>query len=84
MIDRIEGKAQGNEHAFGVSPAYEEINWESLSFTPEQFAAVSDIDRDAWLKELELHAALFEQLSYNLPQALRDTKVRIEKRLAAA
>ncbi len=83
MIDRIEGKAQGNEHAFGVSPAYEEINWQGLNFTPEQFATVSDIDRDAWLKELELHAALFEQLSYNLPQALRDTKARIEQRLAA-
>ena len=83
MIDRIEGKAQGNEHAFGVSPAYEEINWQGLNFTPEQFADVSDIDRDAWLKELELHAALFEQLSYKLPQALRDTKARIEKRLAA-
>ncbi len=84
MIDRIEGKAQGNEHAFGVSPTFEEINWQGLNFTPEQFATVSDIDRDAWLKELELHAALFEQLSYNLPQALRDTKARIEQRLAAA
>ncbi len=83
MIDRIEGKAQGKEHAFGVSPTFDEINWQGLSFTPEQFAAVSDIDRDAWLKELELHAALFEQLSYNLPQALRDTKARIEQRLAA-
>ena len=84
MIDRIEGKAQGNEHAFGVSPTFDEINWQGLNFTPEQFATVSDIDRDAWLKELELHAALFEQLSYNLPQALRDTKARIEQRLAAA
>jgi phosphoenolpyruvate carboxykinase (GTP) len=83
MIDRIEGTAQGNEHAFGVSPAFDEVNWQGLSFTPEQFATVSDIDRDAWLKELELHAALFEQLSHNLPQALRDTKARIEQRLAA-
>ena len=84
MIDRIEGKAQGKEHAFGVSPTFDEINWEGLSFTAEQFDAVSDIDRAAWLKELELHAALFEQLSYNLPQVLRDTKARMEQRLAAA
>ncbi len=84
MIDRIEGQVKGNEHAFGVSPAFDEISWQGLSFTPEQFNTVSDIDRDAWLKELELHAALFEQLSYNLPQALRDTKARIEQRLAAA
>ena len=83
MIDRIEGQAQGNEHAFGVSPTFDEINWQGLSFTTEQFKAVSDIDRAAWLKELELHAALFEQLSYKLPQALRDTKARIEQRLAA-
>jgi phosphoenolpyruvate carboxykinase (GTP) len=34
MIDRIEGKAQGTEHVFGVSPTYEELNWTGLNFTP--------------------------------------------------
>ncbi len=83
MIDRIEGKAAGNEHVFGVSPAYEELNWTGLNFSVEQFKTVTSIDKAAWLKEMELHAELFKQLEYHLPKELEDTKAAIEKRLAA-
>ena len=41
MVDRIEGKAQGQENAFGVSPAYEELNWTGLDFSAR---AVQDRD----------------------------------------
>jgi phosphoenolpyruvate carboxykinase (GTP) len=83
MIDRIEGRASGTEHVFGVSPSYEELNWTGLDFTAEQFDKVTSIDKAAWQKELELHAELFQQLEYHLPQELKDTKAMIEKRLAA-
>jgi phosphoenolpyruvate carboxykinase (GTP) len=83
MIDRIEGQAQGTEHVFGVSPAYEELNWTGLTFTAEQFKSVTSIDKAAWQQELKLHTELFEQLSYHLPPALVDTKAKIEQRLAA-
>jgi phosphoenolpyruvate carboxykinase (GTP) len=83
MIDRIEGKARGNEHVFGVSPAYEELNWTGLDFSLEQFKTVISIDKAAWQKELELHAELFQQLAYHLPKELGETKARIEQRLAA-
>jgi phosphoenolpyruvate carboxykinase (GTP) len=29
MIDRIEGKAAGSDHVFGISPSYEELNWKA-------------------------------------------------------
>jgi phosphoenolpyruvate carboxykinase (GTP) len=83
MIDRIEGKAAGQEHVFGVSPAYEEVNWTGLDFSAEQFRTVTSIDKAAWQKELELHTELFKQLEYHLPRELSETKARIEKRLAA-
>jgi phosphoenolpyruvate carboxykinase (GTP) len=83
MIDRIEGKAAGNEHVFGVSPAYEELNWTGLNFTAEQFNTVTSIDKAAWQKELELHSELFQQLAYHLPAELNETKAQIEQRLAA-
>ncbi|HYE70532.1 MAG TPA: phosphoenolpyruvate carboxykinase (GTP), partial [Aquabacterium sp.] len=83
MIDRIEGKAQGNEHVFGVSPTYEELNWTGLDFSAEQFKSVISIDKAAWQKELQLHAELFQQLEYHLPKELGETKAEIEKRLAA-
>ena len=83
MIDRIEGKAQGTEHVFGVSPAYEELNWTGLNFSAEQFKSVISIDKAVWQKELELHAELFQQLAYHLPAELTATKAKIEQRLAA-
>jgi phosphoenolpyruvate carboxykinase (GTP) len=83
MIDRIEGKAQGVEHAFGIVPAYDEVNWSGLVFTPAQFDAATGIDTAAWRKELDLHSELFRQLAYHLPRELTDTKARIEQRLAA-
>ena len=91
MIDRIEGTStkgartgpQGNEHVFGVSPAYEELNWTGLDFSPEQFKTVTSTDKTAWEKELQLHAELFKQLEFHLPKELGETKARIEERLAA-
>ena len=83
MIDRLEGNAKGSENVFGVSPSYEELNWTGLNFSADQFKTVTSIDKAAWLKELELHAELFQQLEHHLPSALTDTKALIEKRLAA-
>jgi phosphoenolpyruvate carboxykinase (GTP) len=83
MIDRIEGAVPGQKHVFGISPAYEELTWDGLPFSKEQFAKVIGIEPAAWEKELQLHQELFQQLEYHLPQELKATKVQIEKRLAA-
>ncbi|MDP3708787.1 MAG: phosphoenolpyruvate carboxykinase (GTP), partial [Polaromonas sp.] len=83
MIDRIEGKGQGEDHVTGVSPSYEDLNWTGLDFSAEQFDTVTSMDKAAWLKELELHTELFKQLEHNLPKELGETKAAIERRLAA-
>ncbi|MBT2323532.1 phosphoenolpyruvate carboxykinase (GTP) [Variovorax paradoxus] len=83
MIDRIERKAEGTEHVFGVSPRYEDLNWTGLDFSAEQFDTVTHIDKAAWQAELKLHAELFQQLAHHLPKELPATKAAIEQRLAA-
>ncbi|MCM2253867.1 MAG: phosphoenolpyruvate carboxykinase (GTP), partial [Ramlibacter sp.] len=83
MIDRIEGKACGEDNAFGVSPAYDELNWTGLAFSREQFESVMSMDRADWDKELQLHADLFQQLAWHLPKELSQAKAELEKRLAA-
>jgi len=83
MIDRIEGKAQGSDNVFGVSPAYSELNWTGLDFSAEQFNTVTSIDKAAWVAELKLHEELFTQLAYHLPPEMNATKAAIEQRLAA-
>jgi phosphoenolpyruvate carboxykinase (GTP) len=83
MIDRIEGKAEGQAHVFGVSPRYEELNWTGLDFSRAQFEQVTGIDHAAWNQELQLHDELFQRLAQGLPAALKQTKAKIEQRLAA-
>ena len=82
MIDRIEGKAEGEETMFGIAPAYGELNWTGLDFSPEQFKTVTSIDKAAWEEEFKSHEEHFEKLKHNLPKELVETKALLEKRLA--
>jgi phosphoenolpyruvate carboxykinase (GTP) len=82
MIDRLEGQAQGQETIFGITPNYAELNWTGLNFSADQFKTVTSIDKAAWQQELQLHNTHFEQLAYNMPKALLDTKAALAQRLA--
>ena len=83
MLGRVQGKADGAEHVFGVSPRYEDLAWSGLDFSREQFASVIGIDKAAWQQEMRLHDELFSQLAYHLPEELPATRREIEQRLAA-
>jgi len=83
MLDRIEGRGHGVEHVFGISPRYEDLSWDGLSFTREQFATVTSIDASAWQQELQSHGELFTQLAARLPRQLTRAKAQFERKLAA-
>ena len=83
MIGRIEGTAHGDEHAFGLSPRFEDIDWGALDFTREQFERVISVQDSAWRVELELHDELFTKLAQGLPAELAETKAAFEKRISA-
>ena len=69
-LDRIEGKAGGTENVFGTTPRYEDLNWDGIDFTREQFDTITSIDKDAWKEELKLHEELFQKLEGHVPQEL--------------
>ncbi|MCC7288085.1 MAG: phosphoenolpyruvate carboxykinase (GTP) [Burkholderiaceae bacterium] len=83
MLDRIEGRAGGVEHVFGISPRYEDLSWDGLPFTREQFGVVMSIDAAAWRQELQSHDELFARLAARLPEQLPKTKASFERKLAA-
>ena len=82
MIERIEGRGQGVDTAFGISPRYHDLNWSGLDFSAAQYDQVTRIDPAAWQVELGLHADLFQQLSHHLPGDMLTVKSRLEGRLA--
>jgi phosphoenolpyruvate carboxykinase (GTP) len=83
MIGRLEGKAGGSEHVFGVSPRYEDLDWRGLEFGRDDFEKITAIDKSQWTREFELHEELFKTLAQGLPHHLPQTKAALEKRLAA-
>ena len=74
IVDRVEGRASGAEHVFGVSPQYEDMQWQGLDFAREKFDAITSINIDDWRREVKSHADLFNKLAGRLPHELEDTK----------
>jgi phosphoenolpyruvate carboxykinase (GTP) len=67
VVDRVRGRAQGMETPIGWTPAYEDMNWNGLKFSKEQFAALESVDRAVWRGEVIGHEELFISLHDHLP-----------------
>ncbi len=83
MLDRIAGKAGGDENVFGVTPRYDDLPWEGIDFSAEAYARITSIEIDAWQAELALHDELFDKLRHRLPVQLEQVKARIAGRLGS-
>ncbi|MGN6388707.1 MAG: phosphoenolpyruvate carboxykinase (GTP) [Burkholderiaceae bacterium] len=83
MLERIDGKAGGVEHVFGLTPRYGDLQWDGMEFSEQQFDRITSIDKAAWQAEIKLHNELFDKLKHHLPKELEETKAALEKRLAA-
>ena len=83
MLDRVANKVEGEEHIFGVTPAYEHLHWDGLDLSKADYQHITTIDSQAWEKELSLHAELFEKLAYRLPTQLDQTRRRLLQALSA-
>ncbi len=82
MLERIDGTAQGEENLFGVSPRFEDITWDGLSFDAAQFKRITTIEQEQWRRELGLHEELFNKLQQRLPQELSQIRERLDSHLA--
>lgn len=81
MLERIEGAAQGQDTLFGTTPRYEDLTWDGLAFTKDEFDRITAIDAEAWRKELASHAELFHKLRHGLPPSLGDHRARLAAQL---
>ena len=70
IVERARGRSIGVETPLGWMPKYEHLDWRGLKFTREQFAAVMDLDKDMWVKEISLHDDLFFRLYDRLPKEM--------------
>ena len=48
IVDRARGRALGRETPIGWMPRYEDIDWNGLNFSKQQFDELQAFDRTAW------------------------------------
>ncbi len=84
IIERAEGKAGGNESALGTIPRYEDIDWNGLDFSKEQFAGVTKLDKEGWLSELEGVKEWFEKMGKKMPAKLAGIRDELEAKFKKA
>jgi phosphoenolpyruvate carboxykinase (GTP) len=82
IINRVEERAQGIEHALGVTPAYDDLRWDGLAFPRAAYEAITRIDPADWKRELQSHRELFGTLGDRLPTQLEVTRGRFEALLS--
>jgi len=70
VVDRARGRALGQETPIGWMPRYEDMEWQGLDFSREQFEKLQAFDRDTWRKEVLDHEELFIQLQDHLPKEM--------------
>lgn len=83
MLERIANNAGGKENVFGLTPAFEDLCWDGLQFSADQYHSITSIDQQAWKDELSLHAELFKKLEHNLPPELERTRIMLTDQLTA-
>jgi phosphoenolpyruvate carboxykinase (GTP) len=81
MTQRIDGNGAGAEHAFGISPRYEDLQWAGLGFSRDDYARVASVDAEAWRAELASHSELLDKLRDRLPSQVDDTRKALATRV---
>ncbi|MDB5798356.1 MAG: phosphoenolpyruvate carboxykinase [Paucimonas sp.] len=82
IVERVENKAGGTDHAFGITPSYGDLKWDGLQFSEQAYGKITSIDKGEWQAEVKLHTELFDKLKYKLPAELESTRQKLEKRIA--
>jgi phosphoenolpyruvate carboxykinase (GTP) len=68
IICRTKGCASAVESPIGWVPRYEDMDWNGLDFSKEDFTNIMTIHREPWKKELLSHEELFEMFYDKLPK----------------
>ncbi|MBF0561474.1 MAG: phosphoenolpyruvate carboxykinase (GTP) [Alphaproteobacteria bacterium] len=71
VVDRVHGRADAIEGPFGLMPRYEDITWSGLEFTRAQFKAITDINKDGAVAEIEGIKAHFANFGDRLPKEMQ-------------
>jgi phosphoenolpyruvate carboxykinase (GTP) len=68
VVNRVNGKVQGQETVFGTVPNFDDINWNGLAYDKGTFDQLMSVDNENSKRELEDQVKLFSSLGATLPE----------------
>lgn len=81
ITERVQGKIDAHETAFGNSPAYEDLNWSGLEYDEAKFDSLMQFDRESSIREVEDVQNLFDPMGDQLPQEMLTQKAKALARM---
>jgi phosphoenolpyruvate carboxykinase (GTP) len=79
IVERCEGTATAHDTPIGRMPRYEDLDWNGLNVTRQDYDKLTNVDPQAWREEVKDHSRLFEQLKTRLPSELADKRRELEQ-----
>jgi phosphoenolpyruvate carboxykinase (GTP) len=70
MMERVKGKASGQETPVGIVPGPNDLNWEGLDLSRADKEMLLRVDRGEWAAEVPEIRAFFDKFGSRLPQSL--------------
>jgi phosphoenolpyruvate carboxykinase (GTP) len=81
IVERAQGKADGETTPLGIVPRYSDLNWDGLTFDTKKYAAITTVDKTQWQQELKLHNELLDKLALRMPEPLKQRNVALNSAL---
>ena len=84
VVDRLEGKAEGEATPIGVIPAAGELDVSGLDISQMQLEELFEIDFESWIYEVQGTGKFFESFGEKLPAQLEFELIQLEARLRSS
>jgi phosphoenolpyruvate carboxykinase (GTP) len=81
IIDRLDGRAEGELTAIGTVPTQDALDLDGLEIDDKDLEQLLSVDTEVWRREAGLIPAHFERFGDHLPSALWDEHRALESRL---
>ncbi len=83
IIQRCKGKAEATETPIGYIPLKGSLNLDGLDISDQALDKLLEVNRDAWVEELEGMQKFFDQFGYELPAEIIEEQQELKKRLGS-
>lgn len=83
IIRRVRGQVEAVEAPLGFIPRFEDMDWQGLDYSEEDFAALMKVEAEPAIAEIEHQAELYDKVGDHLPATLQQQRAQTMQRLQA-